>query len=69
MTSEEKRPVETGGFTVRQGGCIVASGSGPYEALLREAGRYASIYLQDGPVTVRIWKDKARTAERQKVDA
>jgi hypothetical protein len=50
----------TGGFSVRQDGMVVASGSGPYEDIKREAAHYAAVYRQDGPVKVRVWKHKAK---------
>jgi hypothetical protein len=51
---------QTGGFSVWQDGQIVASGSGPYEYIKREAAHYAATYRQDGPVKVRVWKHKAK---------
>jgi hypothetical protein len=53
---------QTGGFSVRQDGMVVASGSGPYEDIKREAAHYAAVYRQDGPVKVRVWKHKAKEA-------
>lgn len=42
-------------FSVRQDGLTVASGSAPTEeACRREAGHYATMYGQDGPVAVRV---------------
>lgn len=35
-------------WRIRQGGLVVASGSGPAEAAKREAAHYALIYAQDG---------------------
>jgi hypothetical protein len=52
--------VEYGGFSIRQGGMIVAGGSGPYEAMRREAAHYAMMYRQDGPVKVRVWRNRKR---------
>jgi hypothetical protein len=56
--------VQTGGWHVRQGGQIVASGSGPLDAVRREAAHYAAVYRQDGPVTVRVWTHKRREVVR-----
>ena len=53
---------QTGGFHVRQDGQNVAAGSGPMDAVRREAAHYAAVYRQDGPVTVRVWKHKRREA-------
>lgn len=39
-------------FEVWQGDEMVASASGPRDAALREATRYAAQYEQDGPVRV-----------------
>jgi len=60
--SDTTQTTERGSFTVRQAGMVVASGSGPYEAVKREAAHYALIYGQDGPVkvSVRKLKDRAR---------
>lgn len=44
--------VEQGWFKVYQGGMEVAGGSGPYEAIKRQAEHYAMMYGQDGPVKV-----------------
>lgn len=43
---------EWGSFSIRQNGMTVAGGSGPYEAIQREAAHYAAVYRQDGPVKV-----------------
>jgi len=51
---------ERGSFSVRQGGITVASGSGPYEDIRREAAHYAAVYGQDGPVQVRVRKLKPK---------
>jgi hypothetical protein len=58
--------LERGSFTVRQGGVTVASGSGPYEDIKREAAHYAIICRQDGPVkvSVRRMKKRARAKPR-----
>ena len=53
---------QTGGFSVRQDGMVVANGSGPYEDIKHEAAHYAAVYRQDGPVKVRVWKHKAKEA-------
>lgn len=52
----------TGGFSVKQGGMVVAGGSGPYLAVKREAAHYAMMYRQDGPVSVRVWKHRRKVA-------
>ena len=54
--------IEYGGFSIKQGGIVVAGGSGPYEAIKAEASHYAAIYRQDGPVTVRVWKNRKKAA-------
>ena len=51
---------EYGSFSIRQGGITVAGGSGPMEAVKREAAHYAMIYGLDGPVRVTIRKSKPR---------
>lgn len=53
---------EWGSFSIRQGGITVAGGSGPYEAIKREAAHYAAVYRQDGEVQVRV-----RRAPKRKV--
>ena len=45
---------ERGSFSVWQDGVKVAGGSGPWEAIKREAQHYAAVYRQDGPVKVTI---------------
>lgn len=62
--SDTDTSAETGGFHVRQGGQIVASGSGPMEDVRREAAHYAAVYRQDGPVTVRVWQNKRKESAR-----
>lgn len=51
---------EYGGFSIKQGGMVVAGGSGPYPAIMVEAAHYAAVYGQDGPVVVRTWKNRPR---------
>lgn len=58
MQSDRAERTERGSFTVRQGGMVVASGSGPYEDIKREAAHYAMMYGQDGPVKVSVRKSK-----------
>lgn len=52
--------IEHGSFSIWQGGVKVAGGSGPWEAMKREAQHYAMIYRQDGPVRVTIRRLKPR---------
>ena len=54
---------ERGSFIVKQNGVTVASGSGPCEALQREAMHYGAIYAQDGPTEVIIRRLKPRKAK------
>lgn len=65
--SGEGRADERGSFSVRQGGVTVASGSGPYEDIKREAAHYAAVYRQDGPVVVTVRRIKPRRAENPAV--
>jgi hypothetical protein len=58
--STEAQRKETGGFSIKQGGMIVAGGSGPLADIGREATHYASVYRQDGLVQVRVWRHKSR---------
>lgn len=51
---EGAAPPSWGSFSIRQNGVIVAGGSGPYEAIKREAAHYAAMYRQDGEVQVRV---------------
>lgn len=60
MMPETTPEPEHGGFSVKQGGIVVAGGSGPYEAIKREAAHYAAVYRQDGEVKVRVWKNRQR---------
>ena len=65
MQSENGKPettpeTEYGGFSIKQGGIVVAGGSGPYEAIKAEAEHYAAMYRQDGPVKVRVWKNRRK---------
>ena len=53
---------EWGTFSVRQNGMTVAGGSGPYEAMKREAEHYATMYLLDGAVQVRVRRSPKRKA-------
>jgi hypothetical protein len=55
-------PQERGSFTVKQGGMTVASGTGTYEDVKREAAHYAMMYEQDGPVKVTVRRLPARKA-------
>jgi hypothetical protein len=61
MDAENKiTAIEWGSFAVRQDGMTVASGSGPYTDIQREAAHYAMVYRQDGPVRVSVRKLKPR---------
>ena len=51
---------EHGSFSIWQDGMKVAGGSGPLEAIRREAAHYAAMYRQDGPVKVIVRKLKPR---------
>lgn len=62
MNSEEP---EYGSFKIMQGGIEVAGGSGPYPAIQAEAAHYAAVYAQDGPVKVRIWKNRRRKQQQR----
>jgi hypothetical protein len=62
MADKQTASTGWGSFSVIQGGLTVASGSGPYEAIQREASHYAAVYRQDGPVRVRVRKLKPREA-------
>jgi len=58
----ETTDLERGGFGVYQDGTKVAGGSGPYERCKAEAAHYAMMYAQDGPVKVRVWRERKRKA-------
>ena len=60
MSDDTNHTTERGSFAVRQGGMTVASGSGPYEDIKREAAHYAAMYGQDGPVKVSVRRIKER---------
>ncbi len=51
-----------GSFSVYQDGVKVAGGSGPWEAMKREAMHYAAVYAQDGPVRCTLRRLKPRAA-------
>lgn len=57
---DQQTTVECGSFSIWQDGMKVAGGSGPWEAMKREAQHYAAIYRQDGPVRVTIRRLKPR---------
>lgn len=51
-------------FSVRQDGLTVASGSAPTEdACRREAGHYAAMYGQDGPLAVLVRRTRGTMAK------
>lgn len=49
-----------GSFSIWQDGMKVAGGSGPLEAIKREAAHYAMMYSQDGPVKISVREIKPR---------
>ena len=49
-------------YTIKQGGIVVAAGSGPRSFVEREAAHYAIVYGQDGPVEMKIRKSRALAA-------
>jgi hypothetical protein len=53
-------------YTIKQGGIVVAAGSGPRSFAEREAAHYALVYGQDGPVEMKIRKSRALAALQPK---